>query len=706
MHARHRSPGNGYRSIGMGMGPEASARGRGFYNSEYRGFNRGFGRGQGQPKSFQPPPPTPRKGDIFMEAGRLAAEYLVSQGLLPSSVLSGKSQNGNFRSLDGDGMQLPSEGRTSALTRLGNSGSDVESGRRRYPDDYNSMGLGNYLKGRRKGSFRSYGSDWGREYGRTGSWSERNKISPDVEGDDDSYSGHQEEQRLGKDVDNGLQKAGTGGFAPKSEEAGSIEAESDKHNVLDVMGSRVSSSSNGKDLLKETDGEFSRKTVESTNMNVETGELKDVSCKDETEKLDDTEGSSIKHCAEEGDTLRKSNNDLLALCKFAKVPTKTRSSLSYKGLKADSVSNNDDENTSDIKPSRRSEVLVEDVSAADLPSNKTQESMCNDFEMSKPLTIQAVESVGALSSTSGINQGKCARSQSFPDRGFVHDTKLESVQELSDLQRSSSMVIERGEKRPMEDNDTREGAKKLREWFPSMVTKADEYFGMSNLGEKKAVSLEETASPEEKVILAFDQESSVNNYQFQKGIGEPCVEYTEEKQLFPGSFKICDLNLMEGSDLNENHQSDPTRMYPSVPKREATPVDIGLSMSNSSMVSEYSRRQSDCKAIEVIDLEDDSVQENKTNDNSERKTETMFTSLEGFPNNTQNSTQILDVPDNYDGLTITQLLNTFPDCPPVPGDINPLQNEMVLHNGEAAAALSSGRDPGVRSCSVNVASFG
>lgn len=663
----------------MGMGPEASARGRGFYNSEYRGFNRGFGRGQGQPKSFQPPPPTPRKGEIFMEAGRLAAEYLVSQGLLPSSVLSGKWQNGNFRSQDGDGMQLPSEGRTSALTRLGNSGSDVESGRRRYPDDYNSMGLGNYLKGRRRGSFRSYGSDWGREYGRTGSWSERNKISPDMEGDDDSYSGHQEEQRLGKDVDNGLQKSGTGGFAPKSEEAGSIEAESDKYNILDEMGLRVSSSSNRKDLLKATDGEFSKKTVDSTNMNVETGELKDVSCKDETEKQDDREASSIKHCVEEGDALSKNNNDLLALCKFAKVPTKTRSSLSYKGLKAESVSN-------DIKLPRGSQILVEDGSAVDLPSNKTQDSMCNDSEMSEPLTVQSVESVGALSSISGINQGKCARSQTFPDRGFMHDTKLESVQELSDLQRSSSMVIERGEKRPMEDNDTREGAKKLREWFPSMVTKANEYFGMSNLSEKKAISLEETASPDEKVILAFNQESSINNYQFQRGSGEPCVGYAQEKQLFPGSFKICDLNLMEGSDLNENHHSDPTRMYPSVPKREATPVDIGLSMSNSSMVSEYSRRQSDCKEIEVIDLEDDSVQENKANDNSERKTETMFTSLEGFPNNTQNATQILDVPDNYDGLTITQLLNTFPDCPPVPGDINPLQNEMVLHNGEGALA--------------------
>lgn len=60
----------------------------------------------------------------------------------------------------------------------------------------------------------------------------------------------------------------------------------------------------------------------------------------------------------------------------------------------------------------------------------------------------------------------------------------------------------------------------------------------------------------------------------------------------------------------------------------------------------------------------------------------MFTGLESFPNNSQNAGQISDVQDNYDGLMITQLLNAFPDCPPAPGDINPLQNEMALHNGE------------------------
>lgn len=627
MHARHRSPGNGYRSssIGMGISPEGSARGHGFYNSEYRSFNRGFGRGQGQPKSFHQPAPAPRRGDIFMEAGRLAAEYLVSQGLLPPSVLSGKWQNGTFRSQDGDSLQLTSEGRSSALSRLGNSVSDVDSGRRRYPDDYNSMGLKSYLKGRRRGgSFRSYGSDWGREYGRSGSWSDRNKVSPDMEGDDDSYSGHPEEQHADKDIGNGLQKSGSGEFALKSEEAGVLESELGNYNNHEEMGSRASSSSAGKDLPQVPDGEFSKKSVDTTNMNDQTGELKDGTCKDETQKQDEVEDSSVKNYAEEGNTLSKSSTDLLALCKFAKVPTKTRSSLSYKGVKVDSVANNDEENTSDIKLARESEVLVEDGSldrsAVDVLPNKANDSKFPDSEIFRPLPVQSVDSAGALGSVSGVDQSKCTRSQSFPDRVLMHDNEQGSAQGLSGIQKSNSMVIERGEKRVMEENDTREGTKKLREWFPSMVTRADEYFGMSNLIEKKAVSLEEIAVPGEKVALAYNQESSVNNYhQFPKRGGEPCVEYAQEKQLFPGSFKICDLNLMENSDLNENHHSDPSLIYPTIPEKKAAPVDVGLSMSNSSMVSEYSRRQSSGKEIEVIDLESDSAQEDKTNDTSERK---------------------------------------------------------------------------------------
>ncbi|XP_031257540.1 uncharacterized protein At4g26450 isoform X2 [Pistacia vera] len=685
MHARHRSPGNGYRSnsMGMGMPPEGSARGRGFY-SEYRSFNRGFGRGQGQPKSFQQLPPTPRKSDVFMEAGRLAAEYLVSQGLLPPGILSGKLQNGAFRSEDGENLQLPPEGRSSALARLGNSGSDVGSGRRRYPDDYNSMGLRNYLNRRKKGgSFKSNSLDWGREYGRSGSWSEKGRVSPDIEGDCDSYSGNQEEQQVSKDVGNALQKPGLGELAPKSEEASGLESGLEKFNIQDEMGSRASSSSVGKGLLHETGVEFSKKSVDSTNMDMEAGELKDEICDEETEEQDALEESAIKHYSLEDDTSTKSNNDLLTLCRFAKVPTKTRSSLTYKGLKVDSVSNNDVEKTSDTILPIGPEALVENnslvSSAVDLLPDKTLDSKCPDSEISKAPHVQSIEGVGTLGSLYGVDEGQFMRSQSFPDRALMCDVDQELGQGLSGLQKSSSMVQERGEKRTMEEHDSVEATKKLREWFPS-----NEYSNISSMSDKKASSQEETATPCE-VSLAVDPENSVNRFSFPRRGGEPCVEYAQEKQLFPGSFKICDLNLMEASDINENHHSDPTLIYPTIPKKEATPVDVDLSMSNSIMSGDYSRRTSDGKEIEIIDLENDSAQTEKASDNnSERKTETMFTGMEGFSNHVQNAGHIPDVQDNYDGLMITQLLNNFPDCPGVPVDINALQNEMAIHNGEVA----------------------
>lgn len=67
----------------------------------------------------------------------------------------------------------------------------------------------------------------------------------------------------------------------------------------------------------------------------------------------------------------------------------------------------------------------------------------------------------------------------------------------------------------------------------------------------------------------------------------------------------------------------------------------------------------------------------------------MFVSMNG---------DMTDVPDQYDGLMITEFLQNFSNCPPddmnahplqnesinslQTEDINPLQNEMGLHNGE------------------------
>lgn len=68
----------------------------------------------------------------------------------------------------------------------------------------------------------------------------------------------------------------------------------------------------------------------------------------------------------------------------------------------------------------------------------------------------------------------------------------------------------------------------------------------------------------------------------------------------------------------------------------------------------------------------------------------------GFPNHTQNNGDITDVTDFNDGLMMVEFLNSLANLPHVPPgmnpvseeinhatqDVNSLQNEMSLHNGE------------------------
>ncbi|XP_021625062.1 uncharacterized protein At4g26450 isoform X2 [Manihot esculenta] len=677
MHARHRSPGNGYRSSSMGMGasrisPDTSARGYGFYNSEYRSFNnRGFGRGQVQPKSFQQPPQPPtRKGDILMEAGRLAAEYLVSKGLLPENALSGKWQNGSLRKQAGDYQDFrvqedfAQEGRTSARFRLGSVVSDAGTGRRRHSDDFNSR---NHVKGRRRGEnyHRNYSSDWGREYGRSGWWSDRNQMSLDTEGDDDSISEHYEEHQVGEDVDG---KFGQCGSAPESEEATEIESGEE---FKDDMGSKENSFIIEKD---ETDAEPSKASVDLAKLN--SGKEMDYNHRHETEKLIISEDSHIQSFAVDGDLSSKHGSDLLTFCKFVKVPTKTRSSLTYRVPKVEQVPNKEEENPSDVEPPKGSEVSVPDgtldFSMGDSLPNTTNDAKC-DVEMSKVVVpVHSDGDIGEIGPPFVSGKGKCMRSQSFPARAFMCDSKQELSQGMASFGRSMS-VKERGEKRTAEDSDMNEATKKPRECFPSLVSTANDQLHLSNFSQDQDSSQAGKPSPDHPVSIAVTRDRSFHSHQFQNAGSEPSFGYTQEKQLFPSSFKICDLNLMEAADMNDYHCNDPILVYPSIPasKKEAAQVDIDLSISNAN----------NGKHIEVIDLENDSNSGDKAFDNSQQE-ETTFTGTEVLPNNAQNAGDITEVPDGYDGLMISEFLTTFSNCPSAAEDINPLQNEMSLHNGE------------------------
>ncbi|CAH2077879.1 unnamed protein product [Thlaspi arvense] len=665
MHGRQRNVGNGYRSgsIGMGMSgsrisPERPMRGHGFYgpDHQHRGFNRGYGRGRGRSKSYQnqlppplPPPPMQRRsggGDVFMEAGRLAAEYLVSQGVLPETALSSKWQNGNFRKQAGEFQSSRSQ--DAARADVSASAAD----KRRYVDGYSSAGSRNSLKGRRS---HRYDSD----FGRSGSWSERSKAF-EVETGDDSVSGHHEEQPLAEDIASSVQRSASGECMRKREGAGDSESVLDKYSLQDEAQSKTGSSSAGKEIMH--DCEISKVSEGSSSLSAGSGEMKGRTGgeNDNQTAIEDAsvhqhcEDASIhQHCAD-GEPFTESGIDLATLCKFEKVPTRTRSSLTAKGPKLYLSQN--------IREASLNSGLVEEDETKNhgQSSGKAGDENFND-QVEDMALVQFVENT------------KCHRSNSFPTSVLREDSEKDAELEMPNLHRSYS-VEKVGEKRSHESSDQEEGAKRQREWVPVPVSEASERFNILKKSEMQcdAEEAEKTASFNRRLIdggvgKTASHENLVNNPTRNSILkGKPGPVYAEEHQLFPASFKICDLNLGGGSDVNDG-------------RREASQaVDFDLSISSSSKSLEFSTntRMSNGKEIEVIDLDnDDSPDVVKSSNEPGKKQEAApYMGID-------------DVPDYNEGLMMVEYLDSFGNIPPINPGIStvPQNNDVALQQDREGA---------------------
>ncbi|CAI8595780.1 unnamed protein product [Vicia faba] len=746
MHPRQRSP-------------------RGFYASEYRnrggdGFGRGYNNRRGSVSSVSSVSAVNVSaatvssggagGDIFVEAGRLAAEYLVFQGLLPPSVLSLKvyNQNGSFKKhvgvsgigvgVGGMGEILVDGGRSSMPARLGNNAVlGVEGG-------FTGRGklgfeeFGQKGNSRRRGGFQSNGFDLGnREYRRNGSWSGRSVGGLDIRDDDDvvddgigvgSGSGSgvrqqdEEEGRIqqqeevevevvgggvggsgsGGDVDTLMEKSNLSEFLPTSEDGNDLEAGANKNQVSVSDGKllelKQNSSGEGKDLC-DVDVEFVGSSNDLENMSID--KVKEVmkdgtgSGGDDGDKPSISKNSSAQSSDQENNSSGVVYTDLLSLCKSVKVPTKTRSSLTNKNLKAFplannvEVVNNAEENVHDIMGVQEpAGVLAEnesikDSSSGDLLSDKTYDIVHIDSDAGEE-PVHSVDDMKELDTACEAEEDQSVGSQSDKDQEFTA--------ELPEFGGSGSISEERAEKRVAEEDvDVREDTKRLREWqpLPSPIPKTEAYF-LHN------TPIEVKDSPEEDVIsishvdkmsLTSDQGNLMSSSQFTDEGDRPFFQCSEEKPPLPSSFRTCDLNLIETSEVHDNHVDHPVLIYsPTVSDtKETVPVDNELSMSHASVSGKFSTHGANGKEIEVIDLENDSIQE-KAIDSIDRKTETMFTGLDGFSSHAQNAADIHDVQDGY-GLMISELLGTdFANCSSVSDDINAVHNEIGLDNGTGTLA--------------------
>ncbi|KAI3974320.1 hypothetical protein MKX01_030989 [Papaver californicum] len=675
MHGRHRNPGNGVRSNAMRM--EGSGRVQGMYNN--RNFNRGFGRGS--PKPFPPPQP-PRRTDIFMEAGRLAAEYLVSQGLLHQNVLSEKRENVglNYQIAEELGMQerenlqLSSESRTSALARLGNTTPD--EGFAVFPVEFNATGSNDNGRGRKKdGPFRSNSLDWGRENGNAGSLLEKSRSFSDIKGADDFRSASQEEQQhVGVDV------SGAGVLPLKSENAGDSESKLEK---LDFPNDDCSNTK--KEVLPpETDGENAKGPHDSLVLDMENSKMKngmenaaekDGTSENETDMEDKTVDNYSMQChvLGDGEEMSKNGSSSLKLGTFAEVPTKARLPFTWKNAEGDPVSTKDEENGCDISP-QGTEVSIEEdsrqVSSSAMLTNQTHTSKCLESDLSRPQAVEAKEDSVDSNAPYAVEERKtCSVEQSFPSVSFMFQE--ESGQGPSGYGSCNSSVNNRGEKRAIETDIQKERTKKSREeWSSSMVIDADEYFDSQTFDVLPSISYEERVSGDKDMVKTANQERLVEV--------DSSVEFKEEKSIFSNSFKICDLNLMEANDVTENHNQDSVLVLPSTLEVKTEVPDYSPNNNNRSI--EYNRHSFNGKEVIIVDLEDDSADENKAFDTSHRKAEGVYSGLSSFQNNTGSTCDVSDVHDGY-GLMISELLGTdITNCSSVSTDITGLQTDMGLHN--------------------------
>lgn len=139
----------------------------------------------------------------------------------------------------------------------------------------------------------------------------------------------------------------------------------------------------------------------------------------------------------------------------------------------------------------------------------------------------------------------------------------------------------------------------------------------SGLKEKQQNLHEPETANGKHAVLSPEHKRLVDVSLFPNGDVMQSAEF-EEKQLFPSSFKTCDLNLMEASDMNDNHDSDTDLIFPSITEsgKPSASIDIDLSInSNCNLMDKYSKCGFGGKDIEVIDLENDSEQDSKTFNN-------------------------------------------------------------------------------------------
>lgn len=615
MQSRYRSPRDGFRP-----GPSA--------NSSVRISSYGRDLDRGPPNPY----PFPRKVDILMEAGRLAAEYLVSRGVIPPELLTKKFPNGSPPGFERQAREIPpqQEVRTSALARLGQRFDD--EGRFDYKRREKSR--------KRPGPYsRVYDSDWSRENGKSRNWTDRGRGFSDLAEEDGEFPPEfiRSRRKGYGDIKSSVLRVSVDEQPSRSESA----SEKENYELADDTWSKASSSSTKKDQQPEADEGSSKGVDEVRVSSSEITEEVKSEINDEQEKKESMEEDmDSKPCEEEGDAVMKDCKDLLKLCSFTKVPTKPRSSLANKSPK---VHHDPDAEMSDALDNAGEE--------------ECKELNCEDIDRSK---LQAPENHSH---------------QSDKSLKEAADLQHELFQSPSD----SAICTEslNGKQDTGFDDDTDESKKKDNS-CPSLVPATIEH--------TESTFLDGKGTQDEEMVQETNGKCLESTAFILKAKRESVVMLEEEiRSETAASFKICDLNLTGSPELSEI-PGGPSMDHPSAPRTEMNKggsAELRMSMRNALNACNNSQISVPNKVIPVIDLEEDSHAEVNTFDSSKHKGDISYPGLENVLNQATHTVDLPGIQDGY-SLEFPEFLGTdMSGCPSAQGDLNDMQPGMGLHGAES-----------------------
>ncbi|PWZ44250.1 hypothetical protein Zm00014a_019682 [Zea mays] len=657
-------------------------------------FARGGGAYSRGRKQFYPPSPLPsaalslplqNKYEVLMEAGRLAAEYLLAKGVLPPGSLQQRSGT----VVPGGWGQLPPppplsvtlEAQAYHGARNGRRQVDDECGirnassRRNRGGDYSSSNSSNYnRRGKRKFGADNRYSDWAKDRGRNRRYSDIRSYDDD---DDNGAPGFKRERRSSGGIDEvGSRVSGVAGEGPSSKVEAMGESE------LEDTGSKASSNSNvqqkadasqeakdeneaskmqensvvsNSDVVEQAlngednsnnDSSDGVQELETKHLPVSSGEkVSDGRPEDSGVLNGKVEDGSTSHEKAEDDTTSEEvsimeNNlpndvgNLLNYCNFARVPTRPRSVLANRNVEPAQKEIDVSELVNPVTPEEMSQMAIDREantnSITNIEENSKDELVGQDQERAEEINI--------------CNQ--VAESMAFHEKETQGET--EEMEEQKNIPRHYEV----------EDNN------ETNELSPTFASCQNNF----SLQVEKGIQIYNLDTPPQDEVLIDppDKGKTVDSELSPNIKAEDAVTIEEEKLGQSSSFKIRDLNLV-GSPEVADMRGDPRLGQSftagcSVDLQDNQQIDLGTALGNNPNNTDT------CtpfllanKAVQVIDIEDDSPIEAGACDTSKSKGEMVYSSMEGSMNPPANNDALHGIPDGY-SLAISDYLGADMSC--------------------------------------------